>query len=179
MMQKHYIFLNLIILGAIAFTITSCGGNVRKQLGLNKDAPDEFRVIKHAPLEMPKGTALPPPTPGVARPQEYTPTQSAEKAMFGAVNTNTQTVESKAESSLLQKAGATDIDPSIRETINEETVELNERNKPVMKKLMDIGKDETTPPASVVDAKAEYERIKKNKEEGKPLTEGETPSIQE
>jgi len=39
------------------------------------------------------------------------------------------------------------------------------------------GSDE--PESSVVDAKAEVERLQKNEEEGKPVTEGETPSKQE
>ena len=40
-----------------------------------------------------------------------------------------------------------------------------------------MGDDE--PPASIVDAKKENERIRQNIEDGKDITEGETPSIED
>lgn len=178
-MQTHSLHLKIGFLCAFFLALSGCSGNVKKQLGLAKEAPDEFRVVKRAPLEMPPDLSLPPPAPGAARPQEAAPVQQAEKAVFGESQERPETAESTGEAALLQKAGATHIDPSIRKTVDVETAEMSDRNKPVVKKLLDIGKDDAEPSASVVDPKAEYERIRKNREESKPITEGETPTIEE
>ena len=45
--------------------------------------PDEFRVVRKAPLTVPPEYNLRPPTPGSARPQELAPDQQARVAVFG------------------------------------------------------------------------------------------------
>lgn len=162
-----------------------CGcSNVRNTLGLNKDAPDEFAVVRRAPLEIPPGltaAALPPPRPGMQRPQESTPSEEAREALIGSEDSEGSFSKepSASEDLLLQKTHATDTDPAIRRTIDQETAELKDRNKPVIKKLTGLGNSDEDSSATVVDAKKEYERLKKNEAAGKPATEGETPYIDE
>ncbi|MCB1782453.1 MAG: DUF3035 domain-containing protein [Alphaproteobacteria bacterium] len=176
-MDRKFSFL---VTAAVCTVLLSGCSGVKKQLGLEKSAPDEFMVIKHAPLAMPPGMALPPPTPGAPRPQEQAPIVQAEQAVFGTEASVKEVHEkSSGEDAFLRQAGAAQTDPSIRATIDRETEELNQRNKPVSEKLLGIGGKTYVPPASVVDPKAEVERLKKNKEEGKPVTEGETPSVEE
>lgn len=158
--------------------LTGCG-NVKDQLGLTHEAPDEFAVITRAPLEIPTSLALPPPRPGMARPQEKSPETRAKDAVFGEqyVN-NTAATESSAEAALLSKAGQGQTDPNIRAVVDEEAAEEARSNKSVAQKLLKLGGQKTEPTANVVDAKAEAQRLQDNIKSGKPVTEGETPSIE-
>lgn len=166
------------LLALSVLAVSACGGgSVKDKLGLSKTSPDEFAVVKRAPLEMPPDYALRPPRPGAARPQEQATADQAKQAVFGQQAAGSAAPKSDAESSFLRQAGVDQADPSIRGRIDYEAKEVEEANKPVMKKLM--GGSADTPSATVVDAKAEAERLRKNKEEGKPATAGETPSIEE
>jgi hypothetical protein len=158
----------------------------REQMGINKDAPDEFAVVRHAPLEVPPPYALkdlPTPQPGAPRPQENTPDEEARQTLLGTNGVPQAKVKggaaSAADESFLKKAGVDQADPVVRTVIDAETAELHDRNKPVVERLFNYGGDAKVPSATVVDAKAESERIKKNIQEGKPVTEGETPSKEE
>lgn len=175
MNKPHFVILTL--LSGASVLLGGCS-NVRSSLGLDKAAPDEFAVIKRAPLEIPSQVALPPPVPGMPRPQETSVLTQAEKAVLGEEKVFTQETSS-AEDLLLQKTGADQANPNIRAQVNKETANLDERNEPVMKKLLKLGGGDAQNSATVVDAKKEYERIKKNQEEGRAITDGETPVIEE
>lgn len=177
MNAKHH-KTRIFLLGTTVCTLLlgGCSG-VKDSLGITKDSPDEFTIIKRAPLEIPAGIALPPPTPGAPRPQEQAPNVQAKQAVFGQESSAT-TQTSQGEQTLLERTQANQIDPNIRYTIDAEAAAIAEREKPVAQKLLGIVK-ETPAPASVVDAKKEAERIKKNTEEGKPINEGETPVLKE
>lgn len=169
-------------LTACLFTLIAlpaCEGT-KKELGLTRTAPDEFAVVKRAPLEMPPDYTLRPPQPGAPRPQEATPEIQAQSVMFGAGSGTAQAAPGDGESVLLQQAGAGVAQPGIREQVDRETAGMAPKDKPVAEKLMGWstgGNDE--PAATVVDAEAEADRLRKNIEEGKPVTEGETPTIEE
>ena len=177
MKNNTYYWLSLLIL--IALPLGGCSGNVREQLGLEKDKPDEFAVLTRAPLEMPSTLTLPPPNLGAPRPQESTTIAEAKEAVFGKEAEKTENVSSTGEDVLLQKAGSQSIEPNIRAKVNKETAELVDRNKPVAEKLLNITGNNDVPSATIVDAKKELERLQQNKKEGKPVTEGDTPIIEE
>ncbi len=157
--------------------LSGCG-NVRNSLGLDKVSPDEFSVITRAPLEMPNNTALPPPMLGASRPQEQATIAKAKEAVFGKEQNGSNT-SSSVENILLQKAGAQEIQPNIRQTITKETAELHDRNKPVAEKLLNISGNNNQGSATIVDAKKELERINNNKAAGKNIIDGKTPVIEE
>lgn len=167
---------------ALPFFLGACSsGGVKEELGLSKTTPDEFAVIKHAPLEIPPSYTLRPPKPGAPRPQEQTTIQQARQAVFGK-STSTHkndAAHSSGEEALLSEAGGPTADPDIRQKIDDETAKLYDRNKPAVEKLLGIGGDPTEASASVVDAPEEARRLQQNKQTGKPVTEGETPSIEE
>lgn len=172
-----FTFLCLAVLPVLA----GCS-DVRDTIGLTKDAPDEFSVVRRAPLEIPPGltaAALPPPRPGMPRPQETAPSEDAREALTGTKSEVYAAEASASEDVLLQKTNADQTDPSIRRTLDKESEELKDVNKPVIQKLTGLAKGESENSATIVDAQKEYERLKKNKEEGKPATEGETPYIEE
>lgn len=169
-------------LSVIAFStlaLSACD-TAQEQLGLEKTAPDEFKVVKRAPLEMPPNFNLRAPAPGAPRPQEQRTVEQAKETVFGEAQAPTTEIQARTagEGALLQQAGAGYADPSIREKVDAETSEFKDRNKAVVDKLLDLGGSGQAS-ASVVDASKEAERLRKNKESGKPVTEGETPSIEE
>lgn len=175
------------VLVTLLFTLpflTGCGGSesVRDKLGLTRESPDEFAVVRRAPLEIPPGltaASLPPPRPGAQRPQEATPSQEARSALVGSENTIFANEASESETVLLQKANVGEADPAIRRTVDQETAEIKKQKQPVIQKLTGLVKEQENTTATVVDAKAEYERLKKNAAEGKPATEGDTPFIED
>lgn len=156
--------------GIVSGMLGGCS-NFRDTLGLDKDPPDEFAVITRAPLAMPPTMVLPPPTPGKARPQEVAVVDQAKEAFFGQSEKlkDTPVLRTAAESALLQKAGAAQAHPDIRQLVNKETKELADRNRPVVEKLISIT-GESLPSASVVDPEAEYQRIKSAREKGETVT---------
>lgn len=171
------IVLSVFCLLSIGF-VSACD-KAKDELGLNKQVPDEFKVVKRAPLSLPPDYTLRPPSPGAPRPQEQSTAQEAADTVFGEVQSETSVIATSGESALLSRAGGQKADPNIRRQVDSETQELFDRNKPVAEKLFGIGGDKNEASATVVNAKAESERLEQNAEEGKPVTEGETPSFEE
>ncbi len=170
---------NILVAGAALLALAACS-NAKEQLGLTHSAPDAFAVVKRAPLEMPPDYQLRPPSPGAARPQEIMPEHEARSVVFGAQAGANKPGTATTESFILQQTGASQTDPSIRNTIDAETAKLEPAEKPVAERLIGWSTGGSSEPAaSVVDPKAENERLKKNAEEGKPVTAGETPSKEE
>jgi hypothetical protein len=166
-----------------AGVISGCGFDPREQFNLRRGAPDEFAVVKRAPLEMPPNldateASLPVPAPGSRRPQEKTPSEQAAKAVFGREKTKEGSF-SKADAAFLEQAGANEADPTVRAAINEETKELHNRNKHVAERLLSIGGDRHVPSATVIDAEKEKERLSKVLESGEPINAGEIPVVEE
>ncbi len=166
------------LLGLSTLTLTACGLNVRDELGLNRESPDEFAVVTRAPLEIPSHLALPPPIPGMPRPQETSAIDQAKQAVLGNDAEAKQTL-SAAESVLLNRTGAAQSDPTIRATVNNETKALTDRNEPVAQKLINMSGKKHQPSATIVDAKKELERIQEDTKAGKNITGADTPTIEE
>ena len=168
--------LPLLLMATIA--LAGCS-SAKEKLGLNKKAPDEFAVVKRAPLSMPPNYSLRPPQPGAPRPQEQSPNEEARQTVFGAAAETTYDEQYTGDdAAFLNKAGAAKSDPGIRQKVDAETATLNEKEKPVVKRILGMDSPEQAP-ANVVNAKEEAERLKKNKETGKPVTAGETPSVEQ
>lgn len=172
MVIKMRKFIPVFLVGLLA--LGACSG-AKEQLGLNRKAPDEFAVAKRAPLAMPPDYSLRPPTPGAPRPQEMQ-SEEAAQAVLGGVSEKSA-VAAKGEAALLQQAGAQSVDPNIRAVVDRETTATAPKQQTVAKKLLNIGSNKKQEPAaSVVDPKAEAERLKTNAATGQPVTAGETPS---
>jgi hypothetical protein len=173
-MSRYSLFLLLALI-----PLAACS-NAKEKLGLNKQAPDEFQVVKRAPLAMPPDYDLRPPQPGAPRPQEQAVFDTARETVFGADSEAAAPAPaSSAAETLLQQAGATRVDASIRSKVDAESKEDDGvSKKPVIKRIMNIGGDEE-PVTTVVDPAKEAERLKSNAEAGKPVTAGETPSKEE
>lgn len=179
---------SLLFLGFL-FGLPGCE-NARKELGLEKTPPDEFAIVKREPLELPPSFSLPTPRPGAPRPQEQSPEQKAKASIFGEEKKQT-TQKSKAvdyefaaqkpqtsagENILLQQTGALESNKSIRDLIDAETRVYEEEQKPAIKRLLSLTGKKYEAPAKVVDAPGEMQRIKDNLEQGRSVTDGETPT---
>ena len=164
---------SIALLAGAAFALGAC--DVARTLGIDRQGPDEFAVLRHAPLTVPPDFRLRPPEPGKVRPQELPPRESTRQALTGAAGGGAA-ARSAGESALLSKMGGAKVDSSFRQRIDEETAEIARKNRRLLDDLIFWEDRETH--ASVVDARAESKRLRENEALGKPPTEGETPTIQ-
>lgn len=77
---------------------------------------------------------------------------------------------------LLRQTKALDTDPDVRRLVNKETSNLVEDDKSLTEKILFWR--EKTPPGTVVDPLKESKRIRENLALGRPITTGETPTIE-
>lgn len=162
----------LLILVSAAATLSACT-DAKKQLGIEPiTGPDEFAVVKRAPLEMPPDFGLRPPMPGTPRPQEQATAEQARTAVLGESAVSDEVT--KGENALLTDAQA-NANPNIRQIVDTESAKSTSKKSPVVKRLLNIGSDK--PEAKIVDPSAEAKRLKDNAEAGKPVTAGQTPDL--
>ncbi|MGB0920811.1 MAG: DUF3035 domain-containing protein [Alphaproteobacteria bacterium] len=112
--QKSYLSAGFAL--AALLGLSACGG-VSETFGFARNSPDEFNVITKAPLVVPPDLTLRPPTPGAPRPQEVQPVNRAQEALFGR-RTQPNPEMSEGENVLLARAGALQVDPSVRELVD-------------------------------------------------------------
>ena len=164
---------------ALAATLSACEGGIGDALGLGKNAPDEFAVVRNAPLTLPPDFTLRPPRPGEARPNEESVREQARVALFneaGALAIDDSTAAAThGEAAFIERAGAADVDPNIRHIVDREFSGYASEDESFIDSLLFW--QEEQPPGEVVDAAAEAERLRENAEAGKPVTAGETPTI--
>jgi len=172
----------LIAISVIALCLSGCE-ETKKQFDFSKKAPDAFMVVKHAPLEMPPNfDEVPPPQPGAQRPQELSAEQLAKQSVLGDESVKDIAKEngvSQGEAVLLQKTGGAQASPSIRATVDQETAEISDEKMPGIDQLKKMVGQKVEAPATVVDPVAETNRLKTNKAQGKPVTDGKTPTKEE
>lgn len=111
----------LIALVAACAATAGCGSGFRQAIGVEKVAPDEFRVVTRAPLVLPPDYSLRPPRPGDPRPQELRPDGAARAAVFGQ---DVGTDASAGERAIINRAGADAVDPAIRAQVDLEGAAL-------------------------------------------------------
>lgn len=157
------------VAGLLAATLllAGCSNDIRKQFGLTRSSPDEFRVVSRAPLTMPPDYSLRPPNPGARRPQEASPTEQARQNVFrieeeesGASTQDMPTDgRSRGEMALTRAAGADQANPDIRQVVERETRQINEANESLVEDLIFWRTDEE-PTGDVIDPSAESRRLR-------------------
>ena len=173
------------IVMALLFAVSACSSDMKANLGLKKDSPDEFRVLAAPPLTVPPDFDLRPPS---AAGSSLTPGQaSAKQLLSGSVDNvgtpaPTESVKatalpSGADQKLIEKAGASTANSSIRDIIAKDNQPVQDDKKGgFFKNLLSSGKSDDAP---VVDAAAEKQRITDNTKNNKPVTTGDTPTVKE
>lgn len=124
---------------ALAGALAACSG-LREQMGLVRTAPDEFTVVRKAPLVIPPDFNLRPPQPGALGPQEPAPAERAQAALLGESPRDRQSGASRGEQALLASAGADAAAPNIREVLRAES-SLATRDENFVQRLMFWQKD--------------------------------------
>lgn len=200
-MRKSFLTFTL-LLTAAPLLLSACD-RVKEEVGLTRREPDEFAVIKRAPLEIPPDlVALPIPQPGAPRPQEPSAQAVAENALFGddimetatvdsgselqpvipkrvppaGTATTTQAAPTQGEAVLLQTTGAAETKADIRKKVDEEAEDFSYEEQAVIDKLLDRKRDAS---GSVIDPEAEAKRLQKVQAEGKPLTAGGVATVED
>jgi len=171
------------MLAVFSMSLAGCGGDsLQDTLGYGKSAPDEFAIVTKAPLVIPPDYSLRPPQPGAPRPQEMEiqPARGAPRALIGD-NALAEGGDgsSQGEQVLLEQTGATEADPRIRQVVNAETRSLVERDKTFVDSVIFWKEPGPAPDEKLVNPAEESQRIQQNEAEGKPVTEGETPTVEQ
>lgn len=155
--------------------LAGCGG-VGNSLGFGKQSPDEFAVVRNAPLTLPPDYSLRPPRPGAPRPQEEPLRAQAESSIFGQEGGSQTRPESEGEYAFLREADALETNPEIRRVINEEFTIFAQEGEGFFESLLFWQGDDLD--GLAVDATNEAERLRENAALGKPANEGQTVVIE-
>ncbi|MDP6709580.1 MAG: DUF3035 domain-containing protein [Alphaproteobacteria bacterium] len=197
MRTERNVALRIAVVSVLLLALTACGG-LRETFGIGtKRPPDEFSVVKRAPLVVPPNYNLRPPRPGAPRPQELEPKQAARNAVVSsaggtisrrdagraptpaagapAAGTASASEPSAGEMALMKKAGTEDVDPNIRQIIDSETSVLVAKSESFTDRLLFWRDPER--PGQVIDARKESTRIRENRATGDAVTSGSTPVI--
>lgn len=158
---------SLLILTALtlvsACTIT--GGSLRRSMGIDRDAPDEFMVLTRKKLEMPDNMALP--TPGsVTSASAREASVEAREEVFGVKSKKTNE-KSELENAFNAKLARFDSDSEIRAKIKQEA--KDDYGESLMNSVIDPfgynrGDNE------IIDVAKENTRVKKLIEKDKAVT---------
>ena len=191
----------------LAGILAGCGGT-RKMLGLEKTSPDEFLVVKRAPLSLPPNYELRPPKPGERRPQERTVRNRAKDRLFqlsdgakgDAKGTRGQRVSSfpgaedpaitlrepaaasalqnkrsSGEIALIEQAGGSRANSTIRQVIDQEAALAQEDGRSFVDYILFWRRQKQA--GTAIDPVAERRRLEESIAMGRPPTEGQTPTI--
>ncbi len=116
--------------------VTGCAGLS------GSNAPDEFRVVKKAPLVVPPDYSLRPPQAGQSQPFEIDEERAGVASAFG---TDIGQNASAAERSLVAAAGANAVSPVIRQRVDWEESKTLRKSASVSDRVMFWKRDENEP----------------------------------
>lgn len=161
--------------------LSGCGNSVKETLGIERRPPDEFAVLTHAPLSLPPDFALRPPQPGERRPQDPVMRDQARSILLNQASGPTVAVSdgtalTPGERALLTDAEAGAVDPGIRRLVDRESAAEARDDRNFVERLMFW--IDRPPPGTVVNAPEERRRLQENTALGRPVTAGETPTIE-
>jgi len=179
------------IIIASLLALTACSGNtVKTTLGLDRGAPDEFRVVSRPPLSVPPQFSLRPPGSAADSSLGQLPTSGQAKALMiggtpaadvtvGKATTPTATSKSRttAESEFLKNVGAGQADPMVRDKITEDRIIVQQQ--PEETSWWNIFSSSSAKKDPLVNANQESQRIKTNEDAGQPVTQGDTPVVKD
>lgn len=153
-----------------AVGLTGCGSTIQNTFGMGKRSPDEFQVVRRAPLVIPPDYALRPPAPGEAGPREPSTAEQARQVLTGQRAEATPASQSPIERELVSSTGI-EAEPGIRATILEETSQLASVSDRTYLFILDFQRQrmerEQAPAGQVLDPVAESRRLR---EEGRVTT---------
>ena len=153
-------------LGALALVVSlSACESLNETFGFGKKAPDEFSVVRSAPLTLPPEYTLRPPQPGAPNANEASARDQAESVLLeeAGVSPAESAAATSGETALIERAGAADVDPNIRQNLNRGVSRDAPKDEGFFDSLMFWRDDD--PPGDVIDADAEAERLREKGDE--------------
>ncbi len=161
---------------ATATTLAGCSGDqFGRTFGFIRDAPDEFTVTTRAPLAMPPTYSLPPPKPGVSRPQEQSERAKAELALVPQMALAAPAQGSSPGQQALVQAAGPPAPAGIRAEVDQEAGK-DKPKESLAQQMMFWRKP--PPPGVVVDPQKEAQRLRENSALGQSQETGDTPIVQ-
>jgi hypothetical protein len=174
-----------LLAGLAAISALAGCSKVQNELGITRKPPDEFQVYSRPDLRVPPDFDLRPPQPGA--PPAYAPDLNEEAASTvfrqgnnGRAVMSARNIEgadrSVGEMALMDSAGTDRANPDIRTVVDREAGQLVLEDKQFADRL--IFWQNQQGPETVIDPAAEAARLAGNRAGGRPITEGETPTIE-
>ena len=131
---------------------------MQQTLGLGKRAPDEFRVVRRAPLVIPPDYGLRPPEPGaVGRQQDNS--EQAREILTGDRDTRPAGARSRGEAALLAQSRVA-AEPGIRNRIVAENADLADLDDRTFLFILNFQKKQFQRQEPVIDPAAQAARLK-------------------
>ena len=161
--------------------LVACSGSVQQKLGLERRVPDEFQVVRRAPLTLPPDFTLRPPTPG--QPAARNDTSLAAREILVGRTPEAPAAESPGERALVA-AVKVEAEPDIRRKLVEDYGDLVDLDEDSFLFILDFQRDQFVPTGTVIDPAEEAEKLRAegrarrvvtNRVESRPLA-GENPS---
>ncbi len=163
-------------LGAACF-LSACGsgGDLARDFGFVRNAPDEFTVTTQQPLSMPPDFALRPPRPGAPRPQTRSERLAAAEALDPQIALAApQAGVTPGQQALIAQAGSP-APANIRSEVDQQAA-ADQPSPGFIDRLMFWRAPRQ--PGEVVDARQEAERLRRDAALGQSPATGPTPIIQ-
>jgi Protein of unknown function (DUF3035) len=148
-----------IVLGAALLGLGACTGTVQENLGLGKRSPDEFQVVRRAPLILPPDYSLRPPEPGAPGPAAQDTASQAEQILTGQPRLPpVDTTQSQGELTLLAQTNV-ETTPGIRQVLVQEDADLVSLDDSRFLFILNFQRRAMTPSGPVIDPVAETQRL--------------------
>lgn len=148
-------------LGAVALAVAGCDTTVQETLGLGRRAPDEFQVVRRAPLVVPPDATLRPPGVGAPAAPRRDPALQARGILTGEERVPRPGSLSEAERALIASSPVRS-EPGIRERIVAENAELARLDRRTFLWILNFQRDQFRSGAKdrVLDPAAEAARLR-------------------
>lgn len=147
------------IAGTALMLLAGCDTTVQESLGLGRRSPDEFQVVRRAPLVIPPDATLRPPQPGAVSAVQPNPTREARSILTGEEGPVTTGALSPGEQALLA-ASPVQAAPDIRSRIVAENGELAQLDRRTFLFILDFQRRQFEPQEEVLNPAAEAARLR-------------------
>ncbi len=182
--------------------LAGCGGSgsLGTIIGVDRKTPDEFAVVRRAPLTLPPDFSLRPPDPRGQRQQDLQTRDSAQDAVFGTGQASTpdqslqdqtsvtglaaasQSLSNQATSAgeqrLLELAGSEgDNSSAIRALIEQENAALAVLDEGLLENLIFWRQNNQASESALIDPQEESRRVQESQVLGREISEDPAPVI--
>jgi hypothetical protein len=158
--------------GAVLLAVAGCHTTVQEQLGMGKRSPDEFQVVRRAPLIVPPDSALRVPQSGAAPAVHQDVANDARDILTGekaATPAPTEASLSPGERDLLAQSPV-HATPDIRDKIVAENEELAQLDPRTFLFILNFQKKQFEASDQVLDPKTEMARLRGQAQPGDVVT---------